>query len=138
MFSLIAGVLVLFFAFYNINSQLKILGLTKIINSSSQVSDTSWSPEIVDGKQVIRMNATSFGYSPDYFKLKKGIPVRWEITSKGALGCTNAIIAPDFFDGQVPLTPDQITVKEFTPDQVGEFWFSCWMGMVTGSIDVVE
>lgn len=138
MFSVIAGVVVLFFAFYNINSQLKILGITRIISSSSQVSDASWTPEIVDGKQVIRMNATSYGYSPDYFRLKKGVPVRWEITNKGALGCTNAIIAPDFFDGQVPLTPNQITVKEFTPEETGEFWFSCWMGMVTGSIDVVE
>jgi len=142
MFSIVAGVLVLFFAFYNINSQLKILGVGKIINSSKSTSqtssDTSWSPEIVDGKQIIRMDATSYGYSPDYFKLKKGVPVRWEITNKGAQGCTNTIIAPDLFDGNVPLPLNQTTVKEFTPNETGEFWFSCWMGMVTGSIDVVE
>lgn len=142
MFSIIAGVLVLFFAFYNINSQLKVLGIGNIINSSSnsssQVSDTSGLPEIVDGKQVIKMEATSFGYSPDSFKIKKGIPVRWEITNKGAQGCTNAIIAPDLFDGKVPLPLNQTAVKEFTPEKAGSFWFSCWMGMVTGTIDVVE
>ncbi|MCK9186357.1 sulfite exporter TauE/SafE family protein [Candidatus Gracilibacteria bacterium] len=136
-FSVIAGVIVLFFAFYNINSQLKILGVGSIFNSSGS-SDTANVAEIVDGKQIMKMEATSFAYSPDYFKIKKGIPVRWEINNTGARGCTNAIIAPDFFDENVPLPLNQITIKEFTPEEVGTFWFSCWMGMVSGTIEVVE
>ncbi len=140
MFSLIAGVVVLFFAFYNINSQLKILGIGKIVNSSSSSSSSSNAsdlPEVVDGKQVIKMDATSYSYSPDYFKIKKGIPVRWEITNKGAQGCTNSLIAPDLFDGNVILSLNKTTAKEFTPEKTGTFWFSCSMGMVTGTIDVI-
>ncbi|PIZ76101.1 hypothetical protein COY05_02395 [Candidatus Peregrinibacteria bacterium CG_4_10_14_0_2_um_filter_38_24] len=137
-FSLVAGVLVLFFAFYNINSQLKILGFGNIISSSTVSSNNADLPEIVDGKQIVKMDATSFRYSPDYIKVKKGIPVKWEITNKGAQGCTNAIISPDLFEGDLPLPLNQTTMKEFTPEKAGTFWFSCWMGMVSGTIEVVE
>jgi len=64
--------------------------------------------------------------------------VRWEITDTGTSGCTNAIIARNLFAGQVALTPGETSVKEFTPTKTGQFRFSCWMGMVTGIIEVVE
>ena len=42
------------------------------------------------------------------------------------------------FDGQIDLTPGKVSVKEFTPEKVGKYKFSCWMGMISGSIDVVD
>ena len=84
------------------------------------------------------MDASSRGYSPNYFKVRVGIPVRWEITDKGTSGCTNAIISKSLFEGEILLTPGQTSIKEFTPEKPGKYKFSCWMGMVSGTIEVVD
>lgn len=137
----VAGILVLFFALFNINFQLNVLGLPSLsdINKNNQTysSSTEFVP-MVDGKQIIKMEASSYGYSPDHFKVKAGIPVRWEITNIGTSGCTNAIIANGLFDGDIQLTLGQTSVKEFTPEKAGTYKFSCWMGMISGSIEVVN
>jgi plastocyanin domain-containing protein len=61
-----------------------------------------------------------------------------EITDKGTSGCTNAVISKNLFDGEIPLTPGQTSIKEFTPTQPGKYKFSCWMGMISGIIEVVD
>ena len=146
----VAGILVLFFAFYNINFQLNILGVSSLsdldINSGRLSSGTKNNsaqseeglPPIVNGKQILKMDASSRGYSPSYLKVKVGIPVRWEITDKGTSGCTNAIISKNLFEGEISLTPGQTSIKEFTPKKPGKYKFSCWMGMVSGIIEVVD
>lgn len=141
-FPKVAGVLILLFTLFNINNQLSVLGFNNLIDlgkqsSSVKVSATGLAP-IVDDKQVLRMNANSSGYSPNSFKVKAGIPVRWEITDTGTSGCTNAVISRGLFDGQISLTPGQVSVKEFTPNKPGKYKFSCWMGMVTGTIEVID
>jgi len=146
----IAGVLVLFFALYNINSQLNVLGISNLSDlgvNSNQSSTTTQNislkneeglAPIVNGKQILKMDASSRGYSPNYFKVKVGIPVRWEITDKGTSGCTNAVISKNLFEGEIPLTPGKTSFKEFTPTKPGKFKFSCWMGMISGIIEVVD
>ncbi|MDO8524272.1 MAG: sulfite exporter TauE/SafE family protein [bacterium] len=146
-----AGVVVLFFALFNANNQMNVLGysgigdfLGKTTQSASNKTQNNNSnneeglPAIVDGKQVIKMDASSSGYSPNYFKVRVGVPVRWEITDKGTSGCTNAVISNSLFSGQIGLTPGQTSVKEFTPKKTGKFKFSCWMGMVSGIMEVVD
>ncbi|TSC94231.1 MAG: Uncharacterized protein CEN87_582, partial [Parcubacteria group bacterium Licking1014_1] len=141
-FSKVAGFLVLFFALFNINSQMNVLGFTGFSNIIGQnqrqniVSEKDL-PLIVDGKQIVKMNASSSGYNPNYIKVRAGVPVRWEVTDIGTSGCTNAIISRSLFDGSIDLTPGQVSVKEFTPTKPGKYKFSCWMGMVTGIIEVV-
>jgi len=138
----IAGVLVLFFAIYNINSQLNVLGLNSFndlnFNSNKTINLDNSLPPIVNGKQVIKMDALSFGYEPNKIRVRVGVPVRWEITDKGTSGCTNAIISKDLFKGQIDLTPGTTSIKEFTPQKPGRYKFSCWMGMVSGLIEVVD
>ncbi|MBU2539742.1 sulfite exporter TauE/SafE family protein [Patescibacteria group bacterium] len=145
-FTKIAGILILFFALFNINSQMNILGFFSL-NDIALESNTSTESKnknlegltpIVDGKQILKMGASSRGYSPNYFKVKAGIPIRWEITDKGTSGCTNAVISKNLFDGAINLTPGQVSVKEFTPTNPGRYKFSCWMGMVTGTIEVID
>lgn len=137
----IAGVLVLFFGLYNINAQLNVLGVTSLsdltTNEVANVSAVDGLPEVVNGKQVLKMDASSSGYSPNYLKVRAGVPVSWEITDKGTSGCTNAVISNSLFDGQIKLTQGETSVKEFTPETPGKYKFSCWMGMVTGIIEVV-
>lgn len=155
----VAGVLVLFFAFYNINSQLNVLNLPSLndINLKKIYSTKNLKksydyfsyrkdsdnlnvelPPIINGKQIIKMEASAFGYNPNYFRVRVGIPVLWEIKDVGVSGCTNAIIARGLFSDVVSLVLNQVTVKEFIPKQKGKYKFSCWMGMVSGIIEVVN
>lgn len=136
-FSKVAGILILFFALFNINNQLTVLGYENLgdINLFKPAVISSSSGNNV---QVIKMEASSFGYSPSYFKVKVNVPVRWQITDTGTSGCTNAIISKGLFIDQIPLTPGQTAIKEFTPTKIGKYKFSCWMGMISGTIEVVE
>ena len=88
-------------------------------------------------EQVIKMNASASGYSPNYFKVKAGMPVSWEITDIGTSGCTNAVVAQGLFSDRVNLESGQTVVKKFTPTKPDKYQFSCWMGMVTGTIEVI-
>lgn len=141
-FSKVAGFLVLFFALFNISTQMNVLGFvgfSSFLKGSEQnIVNEKDLPAIINGKQVIEMEASARGYSPNYFKIKAGVPVRWEIKDIGTSGCTNAVIASGLFSGSVPLTKGQTAIKEFTPTKAGKYRFSCWIGMVTGTIEVVN
>ncbi|KKQ80261.1 MAG: hypothetical protein UT02_C0012G0012 [Parcubacteria group bacterium GW2011_GWC2_38_7] len=138
----VAGIIVLFFALFTLNSQLNVLGFSSFNDLSAKEASNSNNfsglAPLVNGKQLLKMNASASGYSPNSFKVKVGVPVRWEITDTGTSGCTNAVIAKSFFSGEIPLTPGQVSTKEFTPTKVGRFKFSCWMGMISGIIEVVD
>jgi sulfite exporter TauE/SafE/copper chaperone CopZ len=141
-FSKVAAILIIFFVLFNINSQLIVLGYPNFndlaINFNRPPPDElrGLAP-IINGKQIIRMDAFAFEYSPNYFTVRANVPVRWEISDRGTSGCTNAIIARTLFRGEIPLTPGQTSIKEFTPTQSGRHTFSCWMGMVPGTIEVI-
>jgi len=138
----VAGFLVLFFALFNMSNQFTVLGFTgfNFNHNQSHKATTGQDglPAIVNGEQVIAMTASGSGDSPNYFKVRAGVPVKWEITGSDSLGCNGAIISAQLFDGQVDLTPGQVAVKEFTPQTAGIFGFSCTMGMIRGTIEVVD
>ncbi|MCA9397553.1 sulfite exporter TauE/SafE family protein [candidate division WWE3 bacterium] len=135
----VAGLLVVFFGFYTINAQLNVFGLPSANDIAgaftSQPSENSQAVLSNQSVQVMSMEASAYGYSPASFTVQSGVPVRWEINNTGASGCTNAIIARGLFDGQVNLKAG-MNVVEFTPQKKGNYKFSCWMGMVGGSIIV--
>lgn len=137
----VAGMLVLFFGLYNINAQMNVLGFPSLsdisLDSSVEVSNSNL-PPIVGGKQILKMDAGASGYVPNVLNVRVGTPVRWEISDIGTSGCTNSVISKSLFDGRINLTPGETAVKEFTPTEVGRYKFSCWMGMVSGIINVVE
>lgn len=143
-FSLVAGMLVLFFAAFNINAQLSVLGVANIndlITTPTTAQSTQISgelPPMVDGKQIVKINASSSGYAPNRIRMRANTPTRWEINDTGTSGCTNAIISRGLFEGQIDLTPGNVSTKEFTSPKPGVYKFSCWMGMVSGTVEVVD
>ena len=143
-FTKVAGILVLFFALFNLNNQLTVLGWTganDLLNKTNTpvATEIKGLAPIENGVQVMKMNASARGYTPNYFKIRAGMPTRWEVTDTGTSGCTNAVLARKLFDGQIDLTPGQTSVKEFTaPAAPGRYKFSCWMGMISGTIEVVD
>ena len=145
-FSKVAGFLVLFFALYNISNQANVLGFTGFNNGVNLAQNQNQTKTVdvkdlapcVDGKQVIQMTASGSGDSPNYFKVRAGIPVKWEVTASNSLGCNGAIISNSLFDGTIDLTPGQVSTKEFTPQSPGKYRFSCTMGMISGIIEVID
>lgn len=86
--------------------------------------------------QVVEMDLTYRGYSPNVLFVKKGIPVRWIINVKQMTGCTNEIIVSDY-NIKKPLGYGE-NIIEFVPDKLGDIKFSCWMKMVWGKFVVAE
>jgi len=119
------GIIVLMFAFYTISAGLAISGITLELGKGSVGTVVS------EGSiQVINMTVDYSGYTPNTFKIKKNVPVRWVITVDQMSGCTNKIIVPKYNINK-PLSLGQ-NIVEFTPTKSGNIGFSCWMGMVRG------
>lgn len=135
-FAPVTAVIIFFVALQNINAQLNVMNFPSLARESKQNSAAAETNN--NATQVIRTNAYANRYEPNYYEIKKGVPVRWEITDRGTSGCTNAVIAKGLFEGSIPLKPGTTSVKEFTPTKIGMYKFSCWMGMVTGSIRVTD
>lgn len=88
------------------------------------------------GIQEIHSTLTSSSSYPT-ITVKVGIPVKWTISAekKYLNGCNGEISIPKYNITKELNVGD--TVIEFTPKDVGNFAYSCWMGMVRGKIKVV-
>lgn len=130
-FNQIIGILLFVFSLYSLNSSFSLLNLPSISFAKNSQPESSGN--------ILKMTATATGYSPNYFKVKAGQKIRWEITDMGTSGCTNAVVARSLFQGQVALVPGTTSVKEFiAPTTPGTYRFSCWMGMISGTIEVIN
>ena len=75
------------------------------------------------------------GYTPDVIVVKKGIPVRLNFYRNETADCSDTIVIGDFKIRKA-LPAFKTTSIEFTPDQTGEFDFTCGMGMLKGKLIV--
>jgi len=133
-FKKIIGVLIIFFAIYSFNSGLVLSGssfsLTQLPTPGNEQT-----AETEDGKQIVRMDI-DWSFQQDTFKVKKGVPVRWEIDGINLSGCSNEIVIPEL---RIRKKLSQgINVIEFTPEKSGTLPFSCWMGMLRGKFIVTD
>lgn len=132
----IAGVLVLLLGFSNLENGLTLLDAhPATLFASTEVGDS----QIVydNGEQVIAMKVTSAGtYQPNVLTVKKDVPVRWEILGADFMGCANSLILPAFGVSEYLRAGENVI--EFTPTKTGQFTFSCSMGMVRGTMNVIE
>ena len=92
---------------------------------------------IEDGVQTLRLTASYAGYTPSLAYVQKGIPTKIIIDGKQISGCNNAIIIPDL-NVEKELQEGENVIDEFTPENTGSIDYSCWMGMIGGSIEVVD
>lgn len=89
-----------------------------------------------DGMQKVSFHLTYSDYAD--VLLQKGIPVEINIIVDDGLltGCNNEVISRDFsFD--IPLTVGD-NVITFTPDETGDYIYSCWMNMIENRIKVID
>ncbi len=77
------------------------------------------------------------GRYPD-ITVKAGVPVRWTIDApESSLNGCNAVMMIQDYDIVHQFEPGE-NVIEFTPGESGLIRYSCWMGMVYGSINVED
>ena len=86
--------------------------------------------------QIVKMDLTYKGYSPNVLSIKKDIPVRWIINVKEMSGCTDEIIMPEYNIKKTLEYGENII--EFIPKETGDIKFSCWMQMVWGKFIVTN
>lgn len=129
----VVGLAVIVFGIFNVNNALALVGFVPSAPSSGAAA---YSSEVVDGVQVIRMTQKNAGYSPNSFTVRKGVPVKWIITSEAPYSCAASINMPAM-DIQQSLKAGE-NVIEFTPNQTGRLPFSCAMGMYRGEFNVVD
>ena len=92
--------------------------------------------QIEDGVQIVNSTLSSGRYPA--ITVQAGMPVKWIIDApQGSVnGCNNRMFIPEYNIEYQFKTGENII--EFTPSKTGSFSFSCWMGMIRSSIQVVE
>jgi sulfite exporter TauE/SafE/copper chaperone CopZ len=127
------GVLVVALGLTNVSNAATLLGFSGFTWSSGK---TEVSVALIDGKQLVTMEVTAFGYAPNVITVKKGIPVDWQIYGGEQLGCASTLVMRAF-NVQTAIRPGENQVA-FTPTKTGSYPFSCSMGMVKGTMVVIE
>jgi uncharacterized protein len=131
-----AGVAVVLLGFFNIQSGATLTSLSADATAptpgaATQASNQGLQPiPITDGKQVVNMKLIGYTYEPHQFAVVAGVPVEWRIDARQAVGCGRFLIAPKAGVRSV-LSSADVNVLTFTPQQAGEIYFNCSMGMMT-------
>lgn len=89
-----------------------------------------------DGVQVVQGEVQQNAYP--VIVVKRGVPVKLNLhaEAENLNGCNSSILIPEF-DIQKKLVPGD-NIVEFTPTETGTFGYTCWMGMITSQIQVVD
>lgn len=98
----------------------------------NSVSTSKTLAPVVDGYQEITITANRYGYNTSH-SIKEGLPVRLTIKSEELTNCNKAMYFPDF-DQYVDLSQGDVLAELTTNGE--NINYTCWMGMIRGSINV--
>ena len=77
--------------------------------------------------------AVKGAYDPDLIVVEHGKPVRLTFLRQETAACSEKVLFPDF-NRQAELPEGELVPIEFTPEEPGEYEFSCGMGMLHGKV----
>jgi uncharacterized protein len=80
--------------------------------------------------QIVNMKVDGLDYIPNHFTVTQGVPVEWNIDAEQAQGCGRMLLAPKLGIRTI-LYGFAINTVKFTPNETGDFYFNCGMGMMT-------
>jgi len=85
--------------------------------------------------QEITIELKSRAYEP--IVVQKGIPVKFNIkaTEESINGCNGTVVIPAYGIERTLVPGDNVI--EFTPEEEGTIAYTCWMGMIGSTIQVV-
>jgi len=139
-FSRVASVLLIGFSLYILNSSLILFNSPLTFSTLTRPITWFFSDERFEASPVsnqITINISNSGYSPRYFKVKVNQPVQLTLISKNVHSCALSFIFKDF-NIRTLMKPNDTQTFTFTPTKVGNFTFSCSMGMYSGTMEVIE
>lgn len=130
----VSGVLVITLGILMLSRGLNLSGIQMAYASSQQTVGTSIA-QIKGDVQVVTTTMGSGRYTP--LIVQKGIPVKWTIKAaeRDLNGCNNPVTIPEY-GIEKTLQPGD-NVIEFTPQEEGPIVYTCWMGMISSTINVV-
>lgn len=138
-FNKTAGILIIVFSVYTINSQLNVLGLkslndiqfskTEEVENNNTNEINSEVPEIDENAQKLIITAEKFSYIPQgSMTVEAGKPTVLAVNNKGIQGCGRFMAARGLFSNYVELDEGWNYV-ELNPKK-GVYKLTCTMGMV--------
>jgi len=138
-FAGIAALLVLGLGLYSIDSSLKLANspfvpsraITSIFQPPSL--DRAAHGKVINGVQELTINVLNTAYSPNFFVAESGKPIRLLLTTNQTYGCTRSFTVPSLGIRTVLPETGQVPV-EIAAQQPGTLYFTCGMGMYSGSI----
>lgn len=144
-FALAAAVLILILGVLSLDGGLNILGsplapsriLASMFNPRgfNTPSGTPILAQVVNGVQELRINAFPTSYSPSYLSVRSGQPIRLRLVTNENYGCTRAFTIPSLGIREL-LQETGEKVIELPAQSPGQLFFTCSMGMYSGTIIV--
>ena len=127
-----SAILVITLGFVMLNRGFSLSGITLPSLNANQSNVAV----IKDGTQIVKMKIESGRYAP--ITVQKGIPVKWiiEADKDDLNGCNNPVTIPKY-NIQKSLVPGE-NIIEFTPKEEGTITYTCWMGMISSTISIVD
>ena len=127
---LVSGALVLLMGMAMLSGGLNLAGLALRVPGGRNFDTAA----VEENLQVVNSELDWQDY-PD-ITVKAGIPVRWIVHAEAEkiTGCNNEMVIPAL-NLRVPLSPGD-NIVEFSVDEPGVIPYTCWMGMLHGSITV--
>jgi plastocyanin domain-containing protein len=96
---------------------------------------TATAKKAIDG--IIDVIVDDGIYTPEHIQTKVNHPLTLRFERKTASTCAKTVVFPDFqISKELPL--NEAVELRFTPDKVGDFEFTCQMGMYKGILSVMD
>jgi uncharacterized protein len=132
----ISAVLIILLSIFMFNRAVNLSGVDVFKDLRASLYSDYAIAEIKEDHQYVEIQLDYLGYKP--IIVQKDIPVIFNIKVSDIryFGCTNAFVINDL-DMTVELKTGDNLIK-FTPTKVGNMKYTCWMGMVTSNIKVVD
>lgn len=112
------------------------LSLSSFENTQSSAQAVGAIATIENGVQSITGEVESNAYPA--IVVKKGVPVRFNLHADAEKlnGCNGSILIPEY-GIEKKLEPGD-NIVEFTPVETGTYGYTCWMGMISSQITVID
>jgi len=142
-FAVATAALILVLGVVSFNAGLNLLGSPlapeRVLASLFQTGDGGYAaaPQVVNGVQELTINVTNRGYSPSYWNVESGKPLRLRMVSNDTYSCALAFTIPSLgVQETLPVTGERVI--DLPPQPEGYVFFTCSMGMYNGTIKVIK
>lgn len=128
-FTMIAAVVVILLAMYNLTGAIALTGATAGVYAGSRPTVAATTDPSIDIQDT--------GYSPNNFAIRAGASINLHIKNTGGQGCTQAFTIPSLGIQKVIPLGKSDTITFNAPKEKGPITFMCSMGMYRGVMNVI-